>query len=106
MKDTVERLLEAETRAEQVVAEARAACDRIVEEARTQAHSERQQFEKNLPKLRQEHLDQARQRAAEACREERRRHQQRSEELRATAAANRAKALDAALALLLDPGAD
>ena len=31
MKDTVERLLEAETRAEQVVAEARAACDRIVE---------------------------------------------------------------------------
>ena len=58
MKDTVERLLAVEAKAEQIVAEARVACDQIVADARNQARAERQRFEKGLPELRQSYLDQ------------------------------------------------
>ena len=106
MKDTVERLLAVEAKAEQIVTDARVACDQIVADARNQARAERQRFEKGLPELRQSYLDQARTRADEACRERARQHEQRHREMKSLAETNRSAAVAAALDLLLDPESD
>ncbi len=103
MEDALKRLLEAEARADAEVTRASAERERIIQAALEQARVAREQFAAGVADLRAPYLAQAEDRAAQAIAELRRKYDERGRMLRSQAEAREEAAIDAALAVLLDP---
>lgn len=102
-EDVLERLLEAERKAEAVVENAKTEQSRIVEEAHREARSIEQSFEARVPEIRALWLKKAEDRAEQTVRELGRRFQERQKELRRLAEGHEDEAIRAVVALLTSP---
>ena len=106
MEKTLQRLLDAEMKAEQIHQKAIEERERILRDAQFEARAEEQRFEARLPELQQGFQEKALQRAEQTIAELKRRYDERHAELRKYAETREEEALDAAFALLIDPRAD
>jgi vacuolar-type H+-ATPase subunit H len=105
MSDELQRLLEAEARAQAVIDEATGKRQRMVEDALAAAHEAETRFEAGRAELRAPFLSEAKVRADRVVAELARKYAERQRTLRALAARHEADAVQAALSLLLDPDA-
>ena len=106
MEKTLQRLLDAEMKAEQIHQTAAEARDRVIQEALREARAEEERFEARLPELHNGFLEKAGQRAEQTIAELKRRYDERHAQLRKYAESREDEALDAAFAVLIDPYAD
>ncbi len=104
MTEPLHRLLEAEARAQAIIDEARQAQQRMIEEALAAARHAEARFEASRPELRAPYLKEAQDRADQATAELTRKVGERQRTLRELASRHESEAVEAALALLLDPG--
>ncbi len=103
-EEPLKRLLDAEARAEQVIARADEERRSIVEQARAEVQAQEARHAERVKEIQAAYLAQAEQRARQSITELRRRHQERAAALRAAAAAMEQRALDAALQLITATG--
>jgi vacuolar-type H+-ATPase subunit H len=106
MDQTLQRLLDAERRAETIVREADEERDRIIQGALQEAHAEEERFEARIPELHRSFIEKAAQRADQTNNELKKRFDEHHVELRNLAEEREAEALEAAFQLLTDPLAD
>lgn len=103
MDDALQRLLEAERRAEEIARQASDEKERLIDDTLAVARREEAQFEARIPELRSAFLDKASQRAERTIGELRKRYDERHSQLRKQADENEAEALQAAFRLIIDP---
>ena len=103
MTDPLHRLLEAEARAQAVIYHAQQARQRMVDDALAAVRSAEARFESSRAELRVPFLKDAQGRAEQAVAELSRKVGERQRSLRELASRHESEAVDAALALLLDP---
>ncbi len=104
MEDTLKRLLIVETEAEQLVAKANSKRETIIQQALEEAHQMEVQFKTKLPDFHAGWLKKAQVRANQTVAELQKRYEEKQEKLRNLADENQAKALQAALQLLMQVG--
>lgn len=102
--ETLKRLLDAEAKAEQVVARAEAERQAIIEQARHDAHLAEQLHAERMTELHASFLAQAEQRAQQTITSLQQQHAERAQALRASAQRHEQQALDEAVALLTGTG--
>jgi V/A-type H+/Na+-transporting ATPase subunit G/H len=102
MEDILKRLLEAEARAEAVVADANARREQIVKQATEEARAGELRFEERIPEIQESFVSKAEERAQQAIAEIKRRYDERQKQLRALAEERTHEAVNAAVAVLLD----
>lgn len=102
MEDVLKRLLEAETRAEAVVADATARREQILRQATDDARAAELRFEQRIPEIQGSFSGKAEERAQQAIAELKRRYEERHKSLRALAERQTAEAVNAAVAILLN----
>jgi len=105
MDDQLQRLLEAEARAQAVIDAASQERQRMIEDALAAVHDAEARFEAGRAELRAPFLNEAKGRAEQAVAELARKYGERQRTLRDLASRHEAEAVDAALTLLLDPTA-
>lgn len=105
MDDQLQRLLEAETRAQAIIDDASRQRQRMIEDAQAEARDAEARFEAGRAGLRAPFLNEAQGRAEQAVAELSRKYGERQRTLRELAARHESEAVDAALTLLLDPTA-
>lgn len=105
MEGQLQRLLEAEARARALIDDASRQRRRMIDAALAAARDAEARFESSRAALRAPFLDDAQARAQQAAAELARKYAERQRTLRELAARHEAEAVDAALALLLDPDA-
>jgi V/A-type H+-transporting ATPase subunit G/H len=103
MIEIIDRLLGAEAQAEAIVDEANQRKEALIKEAQDRAVLMEQQFEAGLDDLRSPYLREAEARASDAMAELGRKYTERQHMLRELAAEHESEAVDAAVALILDP---
>ncbi|MGA7178422.1 MAG: hypothetical protein WBX11_02380 [Thiobacillaceae bacterium] len=103
MMEIIDRLLDAEARAEAIVDEANRQKQVLIKEAQEKGDLIEQQFETNRDHLRAPFLKEAEARAADAIAELNRKYLERQRTLRELAEQHEAEAVAAAVALILDP---
>ena len=103
MDDQLQRLLEAEARAQAVIDAASQERQRIIDDALAAARDAEARFEAGRAELRAPFLNEAHGRADQAVAELTRKYEERQRNLRELAARHEPEAVDAALTLLLDP---
>ncbi len=103
MDDTLKRLLEAERRAEETVREGKAKREAITRKALEEAHHTEQQFTARIPETHASFLEKAEGRASQTIAELERRYGERNKELRQMAEEHEQEAVEAAVALVMDP---
>jgi len=106
MEDTLQRLLQAELQAEALVTKALEERERITREALEEARLAEERLNARLPEIRESFMDKAGQRVEQSRAEMELRYRERSHRLRNLAGEAREEAIEAALNILLDPGAD
>lgn len=105
MDDRLQRLLEAEARAQARIDEANRQRQRLIDEALDMTRDAEARFEAGRGQLRAPFLHEAQGRADQAAAELARKYSERQRSLRELAARHEAEAVEAALAFLLDPAA-
>ena len=103
MDDELQRLLDTELQAEALVREADARRERLIQEGRDDAHHAEQQFEARLPELRGSFMQKAEERAAQGIAGLARRYEEHQKQLHHQAQQREQEAIEAAVALLIDP---
>jgi len=103
VSEALQRLLDSEARAQAQIDAASRERERMVAEALATAHAAEARFEAGRAELRAPYLADARTRADQAIAELTRKYAERQRALRDLAARREGEAVDAALALLLDP---
>lgn len=103
-EETLKRLLDAEARAEQVIARADEERRNIVAQAEQEVHASEQRHAVHVREIRASYLTQAEQRAEQTITELKRRHAEHAGALRSSAASMEVRALDAAIELLTTTG--
>ena len=103
MDDPLQRLLETEARAQQVIDQASQARQRVLDETLAAVREAEARFEAGRAGLRAPLLKDAQARAERAVAELTRKYEERQRMLRDLAARHEAEAIEGALALLLDP---
>jgi hypothetical protein len=103
MDDQLQRLLDAEARAQAVIDAASGERQRMMDEALAAVRDAEARFDAGRAALRAPYLDEAQGRAHQAVAELTRKYGERQRMLRELAARHESEAVDAALALLLDP---
>ena len=103
MDDQLQRLLEAEARAQAVIDGANQQRQRMIEDALASAREAEARFEAGRSELRAPFLKEAHGRAEQAVAELARKYGERQRTLRELAARHETEAVEAALNLLLDP---
>ncbi len=103
MNDQLQRLLEAEARAQAVIDDATLARKRMIDEALASARDAEVRFEAGKAELRAPYHREAQARAEQAIAELTRKHEERQRTLRDLASRHEAEAVESTLALLLDP---
>ncbi|TVO70048.1 ATPase [Sedimenticola selenatireducens] len=106
MDETLQRLLDAEKKAEEIVHKADKERERIIQGALREAHAEEERFEARIPELHSAFIDKAEQRAIQTNSELKKRYDEHHLQLRTTAEARETEALDMAFDLLISPDAD
>lgn len=106
MEKTLQRLLDAEMKAEQIHQKANEDRERILQDALLEARAEEGRFEARLPELQNSFQEKALHRAEQTIAELKRRYDERHAELRKYAETREEEALKAAFAVLIDPQAD
>ncbi len=106
MDDTLQRLLDAEVRAEKIAKQAEDERERMIQGALLEARAEEQRFESRIPELHRSFIEKAENRAEQTVAELKRRYDERHAQLRSLAEEREDEALDAAFALLVDPAAE
>lgn len=101
MEDTLTRLLDAETQAQERVDRAIAERDRVIAKARDEARAAEQRFEKRIPEIHRTFLDKAEQRAEQTVAELQRRCEEKQSELENLARERMDEAVEAATAIVL-----
>ncbi len=104
MEDTLKRLLTIETEAEQLVDKANSKRETIIQQALEEAHQMEVRFKTKLPDFHAGWLEKAQVRANQTVAELQKRYEEKQEKLRNLADENQAKALQAALQLLMQVG--
>lgn len=102
MEDVLKRLLEAEARAEAMVAGATAKREQIIRQATEEARAAELRFEQRIPEIQGSFASKAQERAEQAIAELKRRYEERHKSLRALAERQSQEAVNAAVAILLD----
>lgn len=105
MDDQLQRLLDAEARAQAVIDDASQQRDRMIEEALATVRDAEARFEAGKAELRAPFLNEAQGHAEQAVAELTRKHEERQRTLRELASRHETEAVEAALTLLLDPSA-
>jgi len=105
MDQTLQRLLDAEAKAEQMTRQADEAREQIIQSALLEAQAREQRFEAGVPALHASFIDQAEERARQLVNEHKRRYGERGLQLQRLAEQHAAEALDAAFSLLIAPKA-
>jgi V/A-type H+/Na+-transporting ATPase subunit G/H len=103
-EETLKRLLDAEAKAEEVIARADEERRRIIEEAERDIRASEQRHAEHVQEIRANYIAQAETRAQQTITELRRRHAERAAALRAAAVSMEPRALDAAIELLTGAG--
>ena len=103
MDDQLQRLLEAESRAQGIIDDASRQRQRLIDEALAAAREAEARFEAGRGELRAPFLHEAQGRAEQAVAELARKYGERQRTLRELASRHETEAVDAALTLLLDP---
>jgi V/A-type H+-transporting ATPase subunit G/H len=103
MEDTLKRLLDAELRAQALVDQANKERDRMIQQALEEARSADERFTARIPEIQSSFLGKAEERAGQTIGEMTRRYEERRRNLRAMAEGRGGEAVEAALAILLDP---
>lgn len=106
MDKTLQRLLDAETRAEAIHHKAQEERQQVIDEAMREAQAQGERFEASIPALHSGLLEKADERAEQTIAELHRRFDERHIQVREYAEGREQEALDAAFALLIDPAAD
>ena len=106
MDESLQRLLDAEARAEQIVQQADAERERIIQGALMEARAEEDRFEGRIPELHKSFVEKAEARAEQTSAEIKRRFDERHAQLRNYAEQREAEALEAAFSLLIAPGSE
>ncbi len=101
MDDSLQRLLDAEIRAEQIARQAEQARETLVQGALKQSRAEDERFDARIPELHASFVEKAETRAEQTVKELRRRYDERHAQLRDLAEEKEADALEAAFQLLL-----
>jgi V/A-type H+-transporting ATPase subunit G/H len=99
-EETLKRLLDAEARAEEIIARADEERRKIVEEAEREVVASEQRHAEHVREIHASYLAQAETRAQQTITELKRRHAEHAAALRAAAASMESSAVDAAVALL------
>ncbi|TVP91658.1 MAG: ATPase [Thioalkalivibrio sp.] len=102
MDDTLQRLLDAETKAERMATEAEEEHERTIAAAVDKAREMEAELTERIPELQKTWISRAEQRAAKTIAEVERRYDERHETLRDLAEKREEEALDAAFQVLLD----
>ncbi len=103
MDDVLKRLLEVELRAENLVEQARVRREEITRRALADARTAEQRFAARIPEIRGAFLEKAQARASQTIRELQRRYDERNKELRRMGEQHERDAIEAAVAMILDP---
>lgn len=103
MDDSLQRLLDAEARAQAIIEHASQERQRMIEATLAAVRDAEARFESGRAELRAPYLNEARVRAEQAVAELARKYGERQRTLRELASRHESEAVDAALALLLDP---
>lgn len=103
-EETLKRLLDAEARAEEVIARADEERRKIIEEAEREIRASEQRHAEHVREIRASYIAQAETRAQQTITELKRRHAERAAAMRTAAASMEAHALDTAVALLTGAG--
>ena len=106
MDDTLQRLLDAEMRAEKIARQAEAERENTIQGALLEARAEDERFESRIPELHASFIEKADTRAERTVAELKRRYDERHAQLRNLADEREDDALEAAFALLMDPQAE
>jgi V/A-type H+/Na+-transporting ATPase subunit G/H len=102
MENVLQRLLDAELKAQSLVEDAKKQRDRLVDEAREEVKRAEQRFESRIPDIHASFIDKAEERAQTYIKELDRRYQERKELLIEVSERNQQQAVDKVLELLLD----
>jgi V/A-type H+-transporting ATPase subunit G/H len=103
VEDVLKRLLEAEARAEALVAQAAAKREQIIRQATEEARAAELRFEERISEIHDSFSEKAEERAQQAIAELKRRYEERHKTLRGLAERQSQEAVNAAVAILLDP---
>ncbi len=104
MDDSLKELLEAETRAEQIVSAGEQKRDEIIQKALQDAHAMERQFKNRLPEMYQSFEHKAHEKADQTIAEMKLRYDERNKELRDLARDHQQEALENAVDLILKKG--
>lgn len=99
-EETLKRLLDAEARAEEVIARADGERRRIIEQAKQEIETSERRHAEHVQEIRANYIAQANQRAQQTITELKRRYAEHAAALHATATGMETQALDAAVELL------
>ncbi|AGA90282.1 hypothetical protein Thimo_1493 [Thioflavicoccus mobilis 8321] len=103
MDTTLQRLLDAEMRAERIAQQAEAEQEKIVQAAVKEARAEEERLTARIPELHRTQIDKAQERAEQTVAELKRRYDERHARLRDMAEQHEEDALEAAFQILIDP---
>jgi V/A-type H+-transporting ATPase subunit G/H len=101
MDDTLQRLLDAEVRAEKIAQEAEDEQENIIQGALSEARAQEDRFRAGIPELHRSYIEKAQERAEQTVAELKRRYDERHALLRDTAEQREDEALEAAFEVLL-----
>ena len=106
MDDTLQRLLDAEMRAEQIAQQAEAEQEDVIQGALEEARTQQDRFRARIPDLHRAFINKAEERAEQTVAELKRRYDERHAQLRDTAEQREEEALEAAFELLISAELD
>jgi V/A-type H+-transporting ATPase subunit G/H len=103
MDETLQRLLEAEVRAEKIAQQAETEQENVIQGALMEARAEEERFTARIPDLHRSFIKKAEERAEQTIAELKRRYDERHVQLRDTAEQREEEALEAAFEVLIAP---
>ena len=103
MDNVLKSLLEAEQKAEALVQEAEVERDATLNQAKAEAHAAEEAFAARIPAIRDQFLQKAEEQAARTLKELDRHYEELNVQVQTTAQQHESEAVEAAVALLLDP---
>jgi len=106
MDNTLQRLLDAELRAERIARQAEQDRERVIQGALQEARAEGERFDARIPELHASFIEKAESRSDQTVAELKRRYDERHAQLRSLAEEREEDALDAAFQLLLSLESD
>jgi vacuolar-type H+-ATPase subunit H len=103
MDNSLQKLLDAERKAQEIVQKADEQRHKVIQQALDEARVEEERFEARIPELHESFVSKAQARAEQTIAELKRRYDERHKQLREQAEEREGDALEAAFAVIVDP---